>query len=116
MRNPDYEEVIIGIEVFYRTGFDSTFYDNQFNEDLQRFISPFAFGDSDEVNFLFTLTESQVIAFAEGLEYVDGVRNVVMYSEAYPNGTTIMEPSKHSAVLVSALQHNINSLVTSTNC
>ena len=116
VRNPDYEEVIIGIEVFYRTGFDSTFYDNQFNEDLQRFISPFAFGDSDEVNFLFTLTESQVIAFAEGLEYVDGVRNVVMYSEAYPNGTTIMEPSKHSAVLVSALQHNINSLVTSTNC
>ena len=43
--NPNYQEATVKIEARFHNEFDEAFYSKQLDEDIKKFISPWAFGD-----------------------------------------------------------------------
>ncbi len=85
VRNPNYEkiEVSFGVE-FHKEFSDRSFYVNKLSEDIKRFISPWAFGDDEEIIFGGRIDKSVILNFIEERPYVDYVDNFIM--EQYVNG------------------------------
>ncbi|KAF2338331.1 baseplate J/gp47 family protein [Flavobacterium tistrianum] len=69
--NPDYEKVIIKLKVKFYPEYDENFYKKQLNEDLIKFLSPWAFDTSKQIIFGVELQRSVVIEYIENLYYVD---------------------------------------------
>ncbi len=69
--NPDYEKVIIKLKVKFYEKYDENFYKKQLNEDLIKFLSPWAFDTSKQIIFGVELQRSIVIEYIENLYYVD---------------------------------------------
>ncbi|WP_406845344.1 baseplate J/gp47 family protein [Flavobacterium soyae] len=69
--NPDYEKVIIKLDVKFYPEYDENFYKKQLNEDLIKFLSPWAFDTSKQIIFGVELQRSIVIEYIENLYYVD---------------------------------------------
>lgn len=105
VRNPTYEPVVVSIDVALRAGYDQQLYKNELNKDLQRYISPYAFGEAEQVLFETTLNESSILAYVERLEYIDAVLSVSLSRS---------QASRPGAVLVSDLQHTIT--ITDQSC
>lgn len=107
VENPIYEEVTITTKVKFREGLDETVYTNQLNEDIIKFLSPWAFDESQQVDFGRTLHISVLINYIEQLNYVDYLQDVAMNVDG---GSSVQEytPSTPKAIMVSATQHNIS--------
>ncbi len=107
VENPIYEEVTITTKVKFREGLDDTVYTNQLNEDIIKFLSPWAFDESEQVDFGQTLHISVLINYIEQLAYVDYLQDVSMRVDG---GSAVQEytPSTPKAIMVSATQHNIS--------
>lgn len=108
--NPDYEEVKININVRFHSQFDRVLYKIQLNEDLKKFLSPWAFDDAKNVEFGVTLHRSVLIDYVERLPYVDYILSIDMkigqnglLGDSVKNAT----PSSPKAILVSAEEHDI---------
>ncbi|KAF2080759.1 baseplate J/gp47 family protein [Flavobacterium sharifuzzamanii] len=69
--NPDYEKVIVKLKVKFYPEYDENFYKKQLNEDLIKFLSPWAFDTSKQIIFGVELQRSVVIEYIENLYYVD---------------------------------------------
>lgn len=76
--NPDYEKVIIKLDVKFYSEFDENFYKKQLNEDLIKFLSPWAFDTSKQIIFGVELQRSIVIEYIENLYYVDFLSTLEM--------------------------------------
>lgn len=76
--NPDYEKVIIKLNVKFYPQFDENFYKKQLNEDLIKFLSPWAFDTSKQIIFGVELQRSIVIEYIENLYYVDFLSTLEM--------------------------------------
>ncbi|WP_163397776.1 baseplate J/gp47 family protein [Flavobacterium fluviatile] len=76
--NPDYEKVIIKLNVKFYSQYDENFYKKQLNEDLIRFLSPWAFDTSKQIIFGVELQRSIVIEYIENLHYVDFISELEM--------------------------------------
>ncbi|MXO04511.1 baseplate J/gp47 family protein [Flavobacterium sp. HBTb2-11-1] len=76
--NPDYEKVIIKLDVKFYPEFDENFYKKQLNEDLIKFLSPWAFDTSKQIIFGVELQRSIVIEYIENLYYVDFLSTLEM--------------------------------------
>ncbi|GAB5419075.1 MAG: hypothetical protein Crog4KO_05830 [Crocinitomicaceae bacterium] len=107
VENPIYEEVTITTKVKFREGLDDTVYTNQLNEDIIKFLSPWAFDESEQVDFGQTLHISVLINYIEQLAYVDYLQDVIMNVDG---GSAVQQyaPSTPKAIMVSATQHNIS--------
>ncbi len=107
VENPIYEEVTITTKVKFREGLDETVYKNQLNEDIIKFLSPWAFDESQQVDFGQTLHISVLINYIEQLNYVDYLQDVTIRIDG---GDAVQEytPSTPKAIMVSATQHNIS--------
>ncbi|XOV67690.1 MAG: baseplate J/gp47 family protein [Fluviicola sp.] len=107
VENPIYEEVTITTKVKFREGLDETLYKNQLNEDIIKFLSPWAFDETQQVDFGQTLHISVLINYIEQLNYVDYLQDVAM---SIDGGSTVKEytPSTPKAIMVSATEHNIS--------
>lgn len=108
--NPNYEEVKISINVKFHSQFDRVLYKLELNEDLKKFLSPWAFDDAKNVEFGVTLHRSVLIDFVERLPYVDyilsidmKVGQIGMLGDSMKNAT----PSSPKSILVSAEEHEI---------
>lgn len=104
--NPDYEEVKVDLKVKFHKGFDENYYQRVLNEDIKRFLSPWAYGVPGSIRFGTTLHRSFIINYIEKLEYVDYVEDVKLIKGAELSFTSVT-PSSPKAILVSAKQHNI---------
>mgnify|MGYP000312505511 CR=1 FL=1 len=105
--NPNYEQVFVSLEVEFYEGFDKSFYSKKLEEDITKFLSPWAFDDTKEIEFGITLHKSVLIDYLEKLEYVDYLQNVVISrTENGPDKSSI-SPTDPKSILVSAKQHNI---------
>ncbi len=120
--NPAYEKVIIKVDVKFYTGYDENFYKKQLNEDITKFLSPWAFDSTKEIIFGIELYRSVVIEYIEKLDYVDYISELEM--SKYPNDfddTTnnvanvnnleflkILSPSSPKNILVSVKNHIIS--------
>lgn len=105
--NPDYEEVIVDLKVKFKTGFDESYYLRVLNEDITRFLSPWAFESTADIQFGVTLHRSIIINYIEKLNYVDYVEEVKLIKGGEISLTSVT-PSSPKAILVSAKQHNLS--------
>lgn len=104
--NPDYEEVKIEIKAKFYKGLDENTYKAKLNEDLIRYLSPWAFSDSREITFGAVFYRSGLIHFIEKLDYVDFIREIKIYKENELMSTNC-SPSTPRSILVSAKAHTV---------
>lgn len=77
--NPVYETLLVDCKVAFRTGMDPGFYRNQLEQDIKRFLSPWAYDEGKDITFGGKVYQSEILAFIEGREYVDYVINFQLY-------------------------------------
>lgn len=109
--NPRYEEVSVTLEVAFLESFDERFYSKQLEEDITKFLSPWAFSVEQEIRFGIDLHKSILIDYIEKLPYVDYLQNVVIEKDKVIMGNVIT-PSNPRSILVSAKSHNISTVLT----
>lgn len=120
IKNPTFEEVQVEFNVRFYEGTDQSFYQNQLNEDLKKYLSPWAYADGVDISFEGVIHKSKIINFVEELEYVDYVTCFKMYHVIDQNLTEQIDvneisPTRSSALVVSATQHLIY-VLTSEEC
>ena len=108
--NPVYEEVKIDITVKFYNEFDKALYTLELNEDLKKFLSPWAFDEAKNVEFGITLHQTVLIDFVERLHYVDYITSIKMFVGDPQKKMKNAQPSSPKAILVSAEQHKITPL------
>lgn len=89
VKNPLFEEVRAAFNVRLYDGFDETFYRNKLNEEIIRFLSPWAFPGGDGPSFGGKIYKSVLIDFVEQRPYVDYVTDFKLFhkkSEALETG------------------------------
>ena len=114
--NPVYEEVKLEFDVLFRKGYDVNFYTKKINDDIIKFLSPWAYEETAEIDFGGTLYTSIIIDYLEHLEYVDFISNFKMFHESQPTAQKVISASNSAAILVSVEQHKINPLSPDTIC
>ncbi|GHC57894.1 baseplate J/gp47 family protein [Ulvibacter litoralis] len=116
--NPQYEEIKVSLKVRFNTGFDEHFYTTKLEEDIKEYLSPWAYKTTAGLRFGVTFHKSKLIAYIEQLPYVDFLDSVVLRHIKTPETTgevkTNIVPSSPKAILVSAKQHDIESI--QSNC
>jgi len=110
--NPLYETVKLDFRVKFYDQFDPNIYLKRLNEDLIRYLSPWAFGDFSGMHFGGTLYKSVMIRFLETRPYVDFVSRVRMIHRLDENDRNtddrqVISASSARTILVSAPEHSI---------
>lgn len=109
--NPDYEEVKVSLKVRFYPQFDEALYIDKLNEDITRFLSPWAFSERENINFGGKLHLSVLIDYVEELPYVDYLQDVKLYQNGV--ASSVAEPSSPRAILASAKRHDISTAIKS---
>ena len=87
--NPAYESLLVACKVAFVAGFDPGYYSTLLNEEIKRFLSPWAFPDEgQDIVFGGKIHKSEILAFVEGRPYVDFVTDFQLYHrfEGTPSG------------------------------
>ena len=121
--NPEYEQVVVKLSVKFYDEYDQNFYTKQLNEDIAKFLSPWAFDTSQDILFGIELHRSTVIDYIEKLYYVDYLAELEMAKlennpePENPNDAAyqakleflpIVSPSDPKRILVSVKNHIIS--------
>ena len=77
--HPVYERIRVDIHVAFRVGLDAGYYSRVLNEDLRRFLLPWAYEEGEDILFGARIYKSEILAFMEGRDYVDYVTNFTLY-------------------------------------
>ena len=109
--NPEYEEVKVKLEVSFFEGLDESFYKKKLDEDIIKFLSPWAFDNSSEIVFGVELHRSVLIDYMEKLNYVDYLQNVTLEKDGVAQGS-LVTPTDPKSILVSAKAHSISTVLT----
>lgn len=104
--NPNYKEAKIQAKVKFFEKYDETFYMKQLDEDIKKYISPWAFNDSMDIDFNVELNVNQLIAYLEQLYYVDYIDEITIRVNDVLQKKSLIEVDPKS-ILVSAKQHQI---------
>lgn len=109
--NPNYEEVQFEFKVKFYEGYDPKTYVKILNDDLKKYLSPWAFEDFAEVRFGGALYKSHVIAFTEERTYVDFITDFKMYNlELGVKDNDAIVAGNSRAILTSAKEHLITAI------
>lgn len=116
--NAEFETVQLNFGVRFAPEVDASFYQEVLEEELIRFLSPWAADAAAEIRFGGTIYRSGIIQFIENLPYVDYLANLkITHKDA--TGQILatgdlrkLSASNARAVLVSAASHVINILQT----
>jgi len=84
--NPLYEQIKVNTCVRFHKGVDVAYYKYVLNDELKKFLSPWAFDSNSEINFGSSLHKSAVLNFIEERKYVDVVLgfSVIHYRDGQP--------------------------------
>lgn len=104
--NPNYQEAKIEVKARFFERFDETFYKKQLDEDIKKYISPWAFATSKDVDFNVKLNVNQLVNYLEQLEYVDYIDDLKISINKIPQTKYLIEVDPKS-ILVSAKQHDV---------
>ena len=80
--NPLYEKVSFHFRVKFKNGLDFNHHKGRIQDDLLRWLTPWAFDASEDILFEGSVYLYDVIHFLEKLEYVDFVEDLNMYHES----------------------------------
>ena len=118
VKNAAYVPVKVRVGVRFRPGYNEGFYIQQLNNDLRRFLSPWAYAETAEIEIGGRIYANIIINFIEERPYIDYIAKIKLFtnedgrrfqeatpsiSEGYSVGTPRLE-----GVLVSARQHDID--------
>jgi hypothetical protein len=76
---PVFERLRVEADVVFAAGFDPGYYAVRLNDDLARFLSPWAYEDGEDILFGTRIYRSDILAFIEGRTYVDHVTGLNLY-------------------------------------
>jgi hypothetical protein len=111
VQNPDYEQVELSFKVAFHKNYEFGFYKRQLNQELVRFMTPWAFEQKTPLRFGGRIHKSMLINFMEQLPYVDYLEDVLMHHriDATRRNTDLNEiqVSNSRAILISAAEHDI---------
>ena len=71
--NPQFEEVQFDFSVTFHENIDPTYFSNQLSNEIEQFLTPWAFGNPQAIQFGNTIEKSVVLNFIEERPYVDFV-------------------------------------------
>jgi len=111
--NPEYETIFLDFRVKFYDRFDANAYLKILNEDIVRYLSPWAYGDFSDIHFGGELHKSIIIRFIEERPYVDFISQFKMYHRIGTDDENTTDLSKITAtsaraILVSARTHSIS--------
>jgi hypothetical protein len=86
--NPVYETLLVDCKVAFLPGKDPGFYRNQLEEEIRRFLSPWAYEEGKDITFGGKIYRSEILAFIESRDYVDYVINFQLYHRFRGTDTT----------------------------
>ncbi len=109
--NPAFEPVKFDFSVRFHEQYDPKVYAKILNEELKKYLSPWAYADYAEIQFGGALYKSRVIAFIEELAYVDFITDFRMYNMTIGESDRdeIMTDNSR-AILTSYKDHNIQTI------
>jgi hypothetical protein len=77
---PAFERLRVEANVVFKAGRDPGYYAGVLNDDLKRFLSPWAYDDGEDILFGTRIYRSDILAFVEGRDdYVDHVTGLKLY-------------------------------------
>ncbi len=119
--NPHYVVVKLRLAVRFSTVGDENFYKESLNDDLNRFLSPWAYVDSADIVIGGRLYANSIVDFVDRRPYVDFVANVELFrSDDGQNLSRVPEPvvgdpegyfieaDRQDGILVAAREHQID--------
>ena len=126
VKNPRYERIKYRVGIRFRSGYEQGYYLNQLNQDIKRFLSPWAYEEQADIPFGSSIHSSSVIHFIEKRPYVDYVANLKLIEQVdikatslgksdisdqvkKPNLAQVQHPD---SILVSAAEHIIDLIGT----
>jgi hypothetical protein len=113
--NPFFEEVTITADIVFASFVkDRLYYENQLQEDITRFLSPWAFDNSKEPEFGGTIYKAVVLDFIEGLPYVDFITRLEL-DHAGSASADVAKAFSPASVLISSPSHNIKGELSTNN-
>jgi hypothetical protein len=122
VRNATFQPVRIRLGVRFQAGEEERYSVRRLNDDLLRFLSPWAYDDSAEIRIGGTIHATSLVDFVDRLPYVDYVARIQLFlldgdDQPIPEPGRIREGLQASisamapdVVLVSARQHQIDLL------
>ncbi len=80
VRNPSYVQLKVRLGVRLRLGANPGYYQSVLNEELQRYLSPWAYDQSADIAFGGKINTSLIINFVEERPYVDYVAGIKLFT------------------------------------
>jgi hypothetical protein len=119
VKNPKYELVQLDFKVKFRTEGDFGFYADVLNNDVMKYLTPWAFTTGTDIVFGGHVRKSVLLNFIEELEYVDFVTDFSMYHIVDGNKGSDSDEiviDNPAAILVSHSNHIINAYQETAVC
>jgi hypothetical protein len=119
VKNPQYEQVQLDFKVRFKTAGDFGFYADVLNNDIMKFLTPWAFTADTDIVFGGQVRKSVLLNFIEELDYVDFVTDFRMYhivEDSSSNDLDEIVIYNPSAILVSHSNHIINEWMETSVC
>ena len=114
VKNPKYEEIEVSFLVKFKDGVNRGFYEQQLDERIKEFLSPWAFEDGKDISFGSSIYKSTILNFVEEQSFVDFVTFFRLdHYDGEGNVRSNVEEAvatTPTSVLVSAPQHQITVL------
>jgi hypothetical protein len=79
VQNPLYEVVLVDFKVMFHPGYDGGYYKQVLNEEIKKFLSPWAYVEGEDIIFGNVIYKSSILNFIEKREYVDFVTDFRMF-------------------------------------
>ncbi|MCB0207855.1 MAG: baseplate J/gp47 family protein [Anaerolineae bacterium] len=120
VRNAHYVPIKVRFAVRFRPGYNEGFYKQRLNEEINRFLSPWAYEDGAEIVIGGRIYANVIVNFIEERPYIDYVAEIKLFSSedggqsfnlARPSTAeagTWVETNRPDGVLVAARQHEID--------
>ena len=77
--HPVFERIRVEAKVVFTPGRDPGYYARVLNDDLRRFLSPWAYQEGEDILFGARIYRSEILAFVEGRDYVDHLTDLKLY-------------------------------------
>lgn len=103
VRSPAFEPVRLACRVRFRDGYDESFFVRRLQEEITRFLSPWAYSDAASPSFGGKVYKSALIDFIEMQPYVDYLTDVRLFHDAGTVPGTVDLDEVEGATAVSVL-------------
>jgi len=91
LSNPSFEEVQFEFSVTFHENIDPVYFSNQLNNEIEQFLTPWAFGNPQAIQFGNSIEKSVVLNFIEERPYVNFVTCFKMNHIILRNGQVVIQ-------------------------